>query len=276
VNEQLLFFLPPFAMCILLVGIHCYLGLHVLARGVIFVDLSLAQVATLGATVGLLLDYEHSATATYFISLCCTFVAAALFAWGRRFEKYFPQEAIIGIVFALSSAAVILVVDRTAHGAEHIKDSLVGHLLWVSWNDVIRTGLIYSAVGILHYIFRGPLLAASFAYGDERLPKVKNAVWWDFMFYALFGFVITSSTSVAGVLLVFSFLIVPSVVGQVFFTSLRGRLFFGWTLGAILCFVGLVASFRWDLPAGALMVALFGLVPVVLMIFAPLLPLKRR
>ena len=137
--DALHFLAAPFAMCLILAGIHCYLGLHVLARGVIFVDLSLAQVAAFGATLAILLGFDHHSPATYFISLASTFVAAALFALARRHEKLFSQEAIIGIVYALASASVVLIVDRVAHGAEHIKDLLVGQVLWVTWHDVAKT-----------------------------------------------------------------------------------------------------------------------------------------
>ena len=266
--EAINFLAAPFVMCLILAGIHCYLGLHVLARGVIFVDLSLAQVAALGSTFALLFGFEHNATGTYFISLCSTFLAAGLFALSRRYEKIFSQEAVIGIVFALASASVILVVNQLAHGAEHIKDLLIGQVLWVTWHDVIKTGIIYGCVGTVHYIFRRPLLAASFASHDHPAP------WhWDFLFYALFGVVITSSVSVAGVLQVFSYLIVPSIVSTLFFTSIRARLLFGWALGLVLSTLGMWLSYRWDLPAGAFIVVCFTIVPLLALLF--LLPFKK-
>src|SRR3954463_7369594 len=162
--EALQFLAAPFVMCLILAGIHCYLGLHVLARGVIFVDLSLAQVAAFGATLAILLGFEHHSSAAYFISLGSTFCAAALFALARRHEKKFPQEAIIGITYALASAAVILVVDHMAHGAEHIKDVLIGQVLWVTWSDVGKTAAIYSAVSAVHWFFRRQLIHASFSH----------------------------------------------------------------------------------------------------------------
>ena len=149
-----MFFLPPFFMCLILVGIHCYMGLHVLKRGVIFVDLSLAQVAGLGTTLALLFDIEHNTTGSYFISLGHTFVVAALFAWASRVENKISQEILIGIVYALASALVVLVVNNLSHGAEHIKEILVGRILWVSWDDVIKTAAIYSVVAVIHYYFR--------------------------------------------------------------------------------------------------------------------------
>lgn len=263
------FLAAPFVMCLILAGIHCYLGLHVLARGVIFVDLSLAQVAAFGASVAIFLGFDHHSAATYMVSLVSTFAAAALFALARRHEKLFSQEAIIGIVYALASASVILVVDRIAHGAEHIKDLLVGQVLWVTWNDVAKTGLIYSFVAVVHYIFRKQLIDASFGTRDTH-----KKAFWDFIFYALFGVVITSSVSVAGVLQVFAYLIVPSVVGTLFFKSIRARLFFGWGLGFVLSLIGIVLSHFWDLPAGAFIVVCFAILPVLLLFFAPVLKIR--
>lgn len=262
-SNAVTFLAAPFVMCLILAGIHCYLGLHVLARGVIFVDLSLAQVAALGATVAIFFGFDHHSTATYFISLASTFGGAALFALARRHENIFSQEAMIGIVYALASASVILVVDKIAHGAEHIKDLLVGQVLWVTWADVIKTGIIYGVVAIIHFIFRRQLLAASLG------KQTKNTAFWDFLFYALFGVVITSSVSVAGVLQVFAYLIVPAVVGTLFFTTIRSRLLFGWGLGFVLSLVGMTLSHIFDLPAGAFIVVCFAALPVLLLLISP-------
>ncbi len=259
------FLAAPFAMCLLLVGIHCYLGLHVLARGVVFVDLSLAQVASFGATLALLFDPEHHSPIGYFISLGATLLAAAVFAFARRFEKRLSQEALIGITYAFASAAVVLVIDRLAHGAEHLKEALVGQILWVGWAEVTRTALIYSAVGLIHWIFRAKFIQASF------VPA--KAHWFlDFLFYALFGVVITSSTSIAGVLLVFSFLIVPAVMSTLFYSTLKARLFFGWSTGALISLIGMWLSYKLDLPVGAVLVVLFTAIPILTL---PYLFLRR-
>ncbi len=258
-NEAIVFLAAPTAMCLILAVIHCYLGLHVLARGVIFVDLSLAQVASFGATFALLFVSDHDSAMSYFISLGTTFVAAGLFAIARRYENVISQEAIIGIVYALASAAVVLVVDRLAHGAEHLKDALVGHILWVGWDDVLKVALIYSVVGAIHYIFRAQLLAASC--GKKGAQGI-----WDFVFYALFGVVITSSTHTAGVLMVFSYLIVPAVLGSMFSKTIKGRLIFGWILSSLVSLVGMIASYKLDLPVGALIVVLFTILPVLVLV----------
>ena len=259
-GNVLYFLAAPTVMCFILAGIHCYLGLHVLARGVIFVDLSLAQIAALGTTVALLLGFEQHSLVGYLCSLVSTFLAAGLFAYARRQQRYFSQEAIIGIVYAFGSAAVVLLVSRMAHGAEHIKDLLVGQILWVSWMDVAKTAGIYSAVGLVHYIFRRQLIKASFQ--EART----GSVFWDFLFYALFGVVITSSVSIVGVLQVFAYLIVPSIVSILFFKSIRGRLLFGWGLGIVLSVIGMGFSYVWDLPSGAFIVACFAFVPIGLLL----------
>ncbi len=269
-GDAIQFLAAPFAMCLILAGIHCYLGLHVLARGVIFVDLSLAQVAAFGATLAIFFKFEHDSPVTYFISLGSTFCAAALFALARRHEKLFSQEAIIGIVYALASASVVLVVDKIAHGAEHIKDLLVGQVLWVTWFDVIKTAAIYGVVSAVHFVFRKQLLAASF--GTHKGSSGR----WDFLFYALFGIVITSSVNVAGVLQVFAYLIVPAVVGTLFFKTIRARLLFGWLLGFMMSFLGMLLSYYWDLPAGAFIVVCFAALPVLLLLVSPVLKLENH
>jgi zinc/manganese transport system permease protein len=261
------FFLPPFIMCLILVVIHCYMGLHVLERGVIFVDLSLAQVAGLGSTVALFFHFENNSIGSYFISLSFTFVAASLFSWARRVEGKISQEILIGIVYALASAMVVIVVNSLPHGGEHIREILIGRILWVSWDDVIKTALIYSVVALIHYKFRKQLIAVSF--GGE----VKNKSFWDFVFFSLFGVVITSSVGIAGILLVFSFLIVPALISTFFKKDMTSRLLFGWFFGFSVCILGMVLSSIWDQPAGAVLVVCFTIIPILLL---PFLQNKKR
>ncbi|MCC7405778.1 MAG: metal ABC transporter permease [Bdellovibrionales bacterium] len=253
--NALLFLAPPLAMCFLLVGIHCYLGLHVLARGVIFVDLSLAQVAALGSTLALLLGYEHGDQMDYFISLGVTLVAAVLLALANQLRERLSQEALIGILYAFASGAVVLTVDRLSHGAEHIKAALTGHLLWVTWDEVGKVAAIYAAVALIHFVLRQRLLAASF--------KGQGSWVWDFVFYGLFGVVITSSVHVAGVLLVFSFLVVPAILSSLFLQGIGPRLVFGWGLGFLLSSLGMFLSYKWDVPAGAFLVCVFTVIPLL-------------
>ena len=253
--ETIELFLAPFALCLVLAGIHCYLGLHVLARGVIFVDLSLAQVAAVGYTLGALWGLDPEGAGAYFAALACTFLAAALFARARKLEKAFPLEAVIGVVYAFGSAAVILVANRMAHGAEEIKNLLVGQMLWVTWPEVFKTALIYAAVAAVHWIWRRRFFEMSFG-------EAPHAGLWDFLFYALFGVVITSSVRHAGVLQVFAYLVVPAMMSSLFFTTIRARMAFGWILGAVVSLVGMILSYWLDLPSGAAIVLLFALLPI--------------
>jgi zinc/manganese transport system permease protein len=269
--EFLTFMSAPFAACLVLVGIHAYLGIHVLAREVIFVDLSLAQIAALGSTVAFLFGYATDSPSAYVFSLGATFVGAGVFAVTRLQSARISQEAIIGIVYAVSAAAGVLAIDRAPHGAEHIKQMLVGSILWVSWPEVIYTGFIYALVGAFHWACRRRFLLISL-----NAPEAARRGWsiraWDFLFYASFGFVITSSVKIAGVLLVFSFLIVPAVCASLFSERTGPRLAIGWTVGFAVSALGCAASYLGDLPTGATVVCMFGAVLLLLALARRLVP----
>lgn len=256
--EVLEFLFWPSLACLILTGIHAYLGLHVVERGVIFVDLSLAQVAGLGATVAVLGGLDLHGRAAYFLSLGFTLLGAALFALTRVRKSKIPQEAIIGIVYAVSAAAAILIMDRLPEGAEHIKHLLVGNLLAVGPWEVVKMGVLYALIGFLHWLWRKPFLTIS-TKPEEALRLGYDMRWWDFLFYATFGVVVTSSVAIAGVLLVFSYLIVPSVTAMLFSDRVAERLAIGWSMGAVVSLVGIYASYRFDLPTGATVICAFGL-----------------
>ncbi|MBI4627783.1 MAG: metal ABC transporter permease, partial [Candidatus Rokubacteria bacterium] len=246
----------PFLACLVLTAIHVYLGLHVLARGVIFVDLALAQVAALGVTVAFLAGHPIQSEAAYWYALAFTLGGAALFAASRTRRAPVPQEAIIGIVYAVSAAAAVLAVDRAPQGSEHIKQLLVGGILTVTPAEVGTLALLYAPIGALHWLVRRPLLDISF---DPEGAGARRAVRaWDFVFYASFGLVVTSSVRLAGVLLVFAYLVVPATAGALLARSARGRLAVGWALGVLVSVGGLAASWAWDLPTGAAVVVAFG------------------
>jgi zinc/manganese transport system permease protein len=253
--DVLAFLAVPFVAGLILTGIHAYLGLHVVERGVIFVDLSLAQIAALGTTMAYLAGHDLHDPVTYFWSLGFTIGGAAIFALTRaphHAHTRIPQEAIIGIVYAVSAAAAILAMSKAPEGTEHLKDMLVGNILTVSWAVVIKTALVYAAVGVFHWFFRSKFLAISMG---RDIPNVR---WWDFLFYTSFGLVVTSSVAIAGVLLVFSYLIVPSVAAMLYARTVGARLAFGWITGAIVSAAGVLFSFYYDLPTGATIVCTFG------------------
>ncbi len=270
--DALRFLATPLVACLILVGIHAYLGIHVLARGVIFVDIALAQVAALGTTVAFLGGHALDGPVAYLYSLGFTFVAATLFALSRKVRERVPQEAIIGITYAVAAAIAIVLADKAPRGAEHIEYILVGNLLWVTKTHVLVVALIYSALGAFHYAFRERFLRLSFAGAADG---GKNAVLWDLLFYLSFGFVITSSVQIAGVLLVFSFLIVPAVFAALFTDRVPLRLLLSWAMGALASAAGIAASYLLDLPTGAAVVAAFGLVLLLGLLARAVLPAAR-
>jgi zinc/manganese transport system permease protein len=250
----------PFLAALVLTGIHVYLGLHVVTRGVIFVDLALAQVAALGTAVGILLGWEHDSTVTYFVALGFTFLGATLFAITRTRNDKVPQEATIGITYVVSVALMILLFSKSAEGAEHINHLLVGSILFVTPKIVGITFLLYTVIGIFHWFFRDQFLEAS---KYRRKQELSHTRIWDFLFYITFGFVVTSSVKIAGVLLVFSFLIIPAVTALLFVKGIRNRLIFGWTFSVIGSFLGMLASLTLDIPTGAAIVVTFGIMLAV-------------
>jgi zinc/manganese transport system permease protein len=266
------FLAAPFAASLILTGIHAYLGVHVVERGVIFVDLSLAQIAALGATIALLLPFSSGdphGTEVYWTSLAFTFIGAAVFATVRVREAHIPQEAIIGISYAVASAAAILAMSKSTSQAEHLKDMLVGNILAVSWKEVYKTAALYGVVGLFHFRFRRQFLAISMAH-DRPEATGLNVRAWDFLFYASFGFVVTSSVAIAGVLLVFCYLIVPSVAAMLYAESIGRRLAIGWAMGTIVSAAGVYLSLVLDLPTGATIVCTFGLALILMWALRPL------
>jgi zinc/manganese transport system permease protein len=256
--------LPAFVASLILTGIHAYLGVHVVERGVIFVDLSLAQIAALGGTVGYLAGYDIHSPAAYVFSLAFTVLGAAIFAFTRVHRRTrIPQEAIIGIVYAVAAAASVLVMSKATRETEHLKEMLVGNILSVSWAELGKTAVLYALVGLFHFVFRERFLTIS-QNEAEAERRGWNVRFWDFLFYVSFGFVVTSSVAIAGVLLVFSFLIVPSVAAMLFSERLGIRLLIGWTMGAAVSAAGVALSFFLDLPTGAAIVVTFGATLILL------------
>src|ERR1700693_2143586 len=244
--EPLTFLWPAFLVAICLVGIHAYFGIQVLARKVIFVDLALAQIAALGATVAFMLGHTAQSLPTYGYSLAFTLLAAVLLACTRAWATRVPQEALIGIIYVVSAAASILVIDRAPQGAEHLKQILTGNILTSGLNEVAVIAPLYLAVALVHFLLR------------HRLAR-SGSLLWEFVFYATFGMVVTSSVALAGVLLVFSFLIIPAAIGVMYASTLPRQLAIGWIAGVLTSAAGFAASFFFDLPTGAAIVCAFGI-----------------
>ena len=276
-STTLAFLAAPFAASLILTGIHAYLGVHVVERGVIFVDLSLAQIAALGAAIAILMPFtggDPHAPSVYWVSLGFTFIGAAVFSTIRGQRARIPQEAVIGICYAVASAAAILAMSKATSESEHLKDMLVGNILAVSWPEVLKTAALYGVIGAFHYRFRKTFLAISLNH-DRAQAEGVSIRFWDFLFYASFGFVVTSSVAIAGVLLVFCYLIVPSVAAMLYADTVGKRLAIGWTMGTVVSALGVYLSLVLDLPTGATIVVTFGVVLALMAAVRPLI-LRRR
>jgi zinc/manganese transport system permease protein len=258
---------PALVASLVIVGIHGYLGIHIIARGVIFVDLALAQTAALGwaaANLGLsewleaLIGIPASA-ASYAIGLFATLIAAAVFSLSRMEHKVVPQEAIIGIVYVVASAGTILLAAQAPRGSEHVEQLLTGSLLWVTWTDIIRLAVVYAAIGAVHWMLRERFLIISLR-PEEAHNHQWSVAWHDFLFYALFGLVVTMSVAVVGVLLVFSFLVIPAVIAFLFTSRPSTLIAIAWGSGVLATFLGLLVSYWGDLPTGPVVVCAFAAV----------------
>ena len=261
----------PIMACVLLPWLLVYLGLHVVQRGIIFIDIAMAQMASLGICVAVLAGLDPEDWRTFLIALAVTLLGAALFSFTGKRKSAVPQEAIIGITYVVSAAAAVLLLSRSAHGNEEIRNMLVGDITVVRAFEVWRCFGVFVAVGLLHYFTRRSFLLVSF--DRERAYEAGLRVrWWDFGFYALFGLVVTIFVRVAGVLLVFSYLIVPAVCAVILTRRIAARLFIGWLVSLAGGLAGLYLSYYGDFPSGAAIVCTFGVLLTILAIVAKLRP----
>src|SRR3954470_15785231 len=256
-NEALEVMKWPIIACLLLPGLLVYLGLHIVRREIIFVDLALAQVAALGTCVGILLHYEPASWQSYVWSLGFTFIGACIFTITRTENHRVPQEALIGIVYVVTAALGILLLSRSPEGNEELRRTLIGEVLLVTPGQVFRTFALYAGIGVVHYLCRKQFLAISFE-PDRVVAEGWSIHGWDFLFYAMFGWVVTSFVQIGGALLVFSFLIVPAVCANFLANTLGVRLLIGWLTATVASIVGLSASYWLDLPTGAAIVCALG------------------
>jgi zinc/manganese transport system permease protein len=260
----------PSAACVLLPWFLVYLGLHVVQRGIIFIDIAMAQMASLGICLGVLLGYEPESIFSYALGLGVTLVGAAIFSVSAKRSSQVPQEAVIGIAYVVAAAAAVLLLSRSAHGNEEIRNMLVGDITVVSAAEVWKCFVVFVAVGVIHFLLRKNFVLVSFQ-REEAYRRGWKVRWWDFFFYATFGVVVTVFVRVAGVLLVFSYLIVPAVCAITLVRSNFARLVLGWGISLVGGIAGLFISYWGDFPSGAAIVCTFG----ALLIFATLAGLLR-
>jgi zinc/manganese transport system permease protein len=265
----------PFLMCLVLTGIHAYLGFHVIAREVVFVDIALAQIAALGATAAFLFGFELETWQSYAAGLAFTILGALVLALTRSRRRLVSHEAVIGVVYAVSAAGAVLLADRSPHGAEHLRGMLVGSILSVRGSEVLKVAALYAAIGLFHWLCRRPFFLIS-TDPDAAYREGWRVRLWDFLFYASFGVVVTSSVRIAGVLLVFSYLIVPALAGIMLASRIGPRLAVGWSFGTFVSVLAMVASAVLDLPTGATVVCAFGLSLLALGVFVAIRPRELR
>jgi len=247
----------PIVACVLLPWLLVYLGLHVVQRGIIFIDIAMAQMASLGICLAVLLHLDLESWTAFGIALFFTLIGASIFSVTGKRKSQIPQEAVIGISYVVAAATAVLLLSRAAEGDEEIKNMLVGNILLVTPREVWERFALFAAVGIFHFAFRRNFLLVSFD-RDGAYQKGLRVRWWDFIFYAVFGLVVTSFVRIAGVLLVFSYLIVPAVCGINLAQRIGSRLLIGWVVALLGGVAGLFLSYWWDLPSGAAIVCTFG------------------
>lgn len=263
--SELSWMVLPIAACVVVVLTLGWFGLHVLQRGVIFVDLALAQVAALGTTYAVYLGHEPESGMAFTLSLVFTFIGAAAFSAARLFEDRVPQEAIIGIAYAVSAATGILLVHfaNDPHGGEKLEHLLVGNIVWVQPGELARLAGICGAVGVVHFLFRSRFLQISYQ-PEQAAQEGRRVGWWDLLFYVTFGFALTAIVSVSGVLLVFSYLVIPAVVARLLVEGIVQRLVLAWSVGLVVSVAGVALTYSH--PTGPAIVSLFGLVLVVTLV----------
>ncbi|MEO5803151.1 MAG: metal ABC transporter permease [Verrucomicrobiota bacterium] len=258
-SDAFKFMLWPTAACLLLPGLLVYLGLHIIRREVIFVDLALAQVATLGTCVAILLHYDPHDWQSYAISFGFTLVGAAVFTLTRtKAHTRVPQEALIGVVYVMAAAGGIVLLNNSPHGNEELKQTLVGELLYLqSPGEVLKPFALFAVIAAVHFAFRKQFLAISFEPTRAEAEGL-SVRGWDFLFYSLFGIVVTTFVHIGGVLLVFSYLIVPAICANFLAKKLGAMLAIGWIVATLASAVGLFASYEFDFPTGAAIVVVLG------------------
>jgi zinc/manganese transport system permease protein len=258
--EALQFLITPFLGCVVLIFIHAYFGIHILERGVIFLDLSLAQVIAVGIAASCFLGDDPSIR--FYLAVAFAVLGAFVLTFSKQIGRHINIEAFIGVLYVFSFALSILLLDKSAHGTEEFKSIMNGNILWMTWGDLIKATIVYAAVGGVHILFWKKFMALS--YGNEK------GIFWEFFFFLTFALVLVSSVQIAGILQVFSFLVIPALIGRLYTRDPIKILLKGWGIGLLVSLFGVSLSYKLDLPTAPLLVASLSV------IFFILLGLKAR
>lgn len=239
------FLIYPFMGCVLLILIHSYFGIHILERGIIFLDISMAQFIAVGISISFFMGHEDSGR--YLYSVLFAVIGALILSLSRKIARFVNIEAFIGVFYIFSLASSILILDRTPHGIDELKAILNGNVLWISQGEIIKMFILYLVIGLVHLIFRKRFFALTY--------EGSGGYIWEFLFFLSFAFVLVSSVSTAGILQVFSFLVIPALIGRLYTREPFKVLFIGWGVGLVASVFGLAVSFKMDLPTAPLIVA---------------------
>ncbi len=248
------FFTVQLTLIAVVLVLHTYMGLHIIRRTIIFCDLVLAQQAALGALIGVALGIKYATGSSYVVSLVTVLIGSVLLSVIKPKNRMIPREAVIGIMFALALVAALLLGDKLSGGGAHVTKTLAGSMLWVSWKLVGITIAVYAVLIAFHYRFRDRFIGLS-----EAPDRVEHQRWWDFLFFATQGLITVMIVPIAGVLLAYSFLMIPAAIAALFSTGWIRAVVVGWTVGFVACLVGLTASYHLNLPYSPSLVLSLGL-----------------
>jgi len=257
--DIILFLLPPLTASVIILGLLGYLGIHVLKREIIFIDIALAQIAAVGATFAhVFFGRGEDSLAAYLTAFGFTVLASLFFSLVDRRIKNISHEAVIGVTYAIAASASLFILAMAAGGDVHVEHMLTGSILWAQWPDILSISILFGLVGLFHIIFRKRFIALSDKYGKESI-RSNHDVWWDFLFYISMGLVITFSVKIAGVLVIFAFLIIPATFSAMFSGSWRSRITIAWAVGIFSIIAGLTLSYFLDFSCGPSVVSVLGL-----------------
>lgn len=255
------FMFAPFVVCLLLIGINIYFGIHVIKREIIFIDIALAQIAALGATVATITGlaphaHDEVSLAGYLLSIGFTTIAALLFAILNSQKLPIPLESLIGIAYAVAATVAVILLDKAAGGDIHVHEMVAGSILWVKWSQILELFIVFAVIGLFHFFFRDKFLSLTEAYHTGKSGE--HSFWWDFLFYATFGIAVVHSVRVGGILTVFAFLIIPASISALFSQKWLPRILIGWGLGTIVSVLGLYLSWVMDVPSSPTVILFLG------------------
>lgn len=270
--DIIIFYLPPFVACMVLVGIHAYLGIHVIEREIIFIDIALAQIAAVGATMAhIFWQAEENSLLVYLFSLGFTILAALFFTEVKKRVRQISQEAVIGVSYAIAAASALFIFSLAAGSDVHMEHMLTGSILWAKWNYILLCAGVYAVVGLFHYIFRNKFLMVTLDYETAVKEGMKVGLW-DFLFYLSVGIVVTLAVSIAGVLVVFALLVIPAVISAMYTTKWVKRLWIAYGISIVASILGLAFSHLLNFSIGPAVVMFLGLA----LIFSAITTRKRK